>query len=247
MAMCPTITSFLLAAYLRSQGSGSTKRIEIQYFEAKIKTIKKGNQVNMFGRKNEAKSTLPVHPTFAFQDQPAKPVNVQEQEKMKAKVFVEESRSRIINSQKTIQDFQNSYWFYGYFLSTMSATMLCTMALGSRIPFMQRYAGWISLLGGYGGATGCTFVHRRYLTNQLKQVVEHEITTAKRLDEASGHSLGEYSLEIRRLENIMTAMAARGNQEGQSQAQVEEESAEEIAARYAKKMNWNVKNPAQQN
>lgn len=196
----------------------------------------------MFWKKSEQppRNTLPLNNAFSFNaTQKAKesPVDNAEQLRMKAKVFVEESRSRVMTEGKKITDFTDGYWFYGYFLGSMSITMIGAMALGGRVPFVSRYAAWISLAGGYGGASGCMFFHKVHLLRQFRKSVDKEIEMAKKLDDESGNSLGEYQLEIKRLETVLKSLTA-----GRNEVQhVEEESAEDLAARYAKQMKWDFK------
>lgn len=175
------------------------------------------------------------------------PEEIRERMIMKAKVFVEESRSRQYMEQKKIQDFASSnYWFYGYFLGSLSVTMLGSMALSSRVPFISRYVAFVSLAGGYFGATCCMGVHQMVLSQKFVKTIQGEIEAAKKLDEETGHTLGEYQGEVKRLEALLESLRSRHFSPSGAPAigsgNREEETAEELAKRYGKSRNWNFNN-----
>lgn len=207
----------------------------------------------MFFPKKESKpaNTLNSFSSLSFgasQDASKKPSFADEKERMlmKAKVFVEESRSRVFNARKTITDFSSSnYWFYGYFLGSLTATMMGSLALSSRIPFISRYLAFVSLAGGYFGACGCQTIHMMYLGSNFKKTIQQEIDLAKKLDTETGQVVGDYQEEARRLEGMLTALRSRGAiaPSGEAGEEMrEDDSAEELAARYAKARNWKFQN-----
>lgn len=205
---------------------------------------------------SKSKDTLPASTyapisTFNFtagKDAPKKatPEELRERMILKAKVFVEESRGRLFTEQKKIQDFASSnYWFYGYFIGSLSATMMGSMALSSRVPFISRYLAFASLAGGYFGATCCMGIHQIVLSRHFVKAIQQEIDVAKKLDEETGHTLGEYEGEVRRLEGFLDSLRSRHsgpNTAAMGGANHENETAEELAARYAKNRNWNFHN-----
>lgn len=207
----------------------------------------------MFFQKKESKPAHAYLPLSslnfgASQEVSKKSSFADEKERMlvKAKVFVEESRSREFNARKKIIDFSsNNYWFYGYFLGSLTATMMGSLALSSRIPFISRYLAFVSLAGGYFGACGCQSIHMIYLGSHLKKTVQQEIDLAKKLDDETGHVVGDYQEEVRRLEGMLSAFRSRGALAPSGAAGEEvrgDDSAEELAARYALAKNWKFHN-----
>lgn len=163
-------------------------------------------------------------------------VDQREQDSIKAKVFVSESRNRVQKEMLKAKALAEGYYFYGYFLSSMTATMLGSMALGSRIPFLSRYIGFISFAGGYGGAQACMTVHQFFLVQNCRKVIDAEVAMAEKLDKETGYVFSEYQTEKRRLESLL---AYKTSPMAEPQLEVES-TPEELAERYAKKMNWDT-------
>lgn len=159
-----------------------------------------------------------------------------EQAQAKAKLFAEESTGRTRIGLRKIEALSEGYWFYGYFMGCMSVTMLGTLAVGSRVPFLSKYAGWVSLLGGYGGGSLAMQIHRMVLTRDFCKLLDRELATAHQLDDDTGNIYGEYAQQIRMLETTKNSLMGVTEGHGLST----HESAEDLAARYAKKMNWDA-------
>lgn len=195
----------------------------------------------MFWKKKDQQPMLPVSSAYLAAGAPHRvEENALERGRTQAKVFVEESRARFLTAGNKIASFgETGYWWYGYFISSMSVTMAGSLLLSNRFAYVGRYSGWIALLGGYAGATSLMYIHKMFLLRDYRIMLEKEIQDAHRLDEETMSVHSEYRLLIRQLEGVLKSLT-RDPKDMMAPQQQEEESAHEIAARFAKKMNWNL-------
>ena len=160
-----------------------------------------------------------------------------------AAIVINENKAKLnklLSAAKVVETSQ--YYFYGYIMGAMTATMATCLAVGNRIPFFRSSASMISLAGGYFGGSFLHKAHIQYNLQGVAKSVDEQIEELKKMSEKVQGVITDYDDEIDHLSmvkrqllpNSPEAIQERSEQQAKASLTVDER-ADLILAAYEKR------------
>ncbi len=120
-----------------------------------------------------------------------------------AQTAIDDSRLKLNKQLQAARAVESSqYYYYGYILATMSATMAGCLSLGSRVPFLRSSASMIALAGGYFGGSFFHKAHVQFNMAGVANVIDQHVADMKKKSEGVQGAIADYDDHVKELQTM---------------------------------------------